>query len=68
VYILVIHALYLQASRVVVVVSVCKFPGGVFTNCPTSSYINTEGHVVDFTFDQWKEAVLNPLRGIVKVQ
>ncbi|XP_060597672.1 schlafen family member 13-like isoform X1 [Ruditapes philippinarum] len=53
-----------NASRVVVVVSVCKFPGGVFTNCPTSSYINTEGHVVDFTFDQWKEAVLNPLRDV----
>lgn len=53
-----------KGNRIVVVVSVCKFPGGVFTNCPTSTYISTEGHVVDFTFDQWKEAVLNPLRDV----
>lgn len=53
-----------KGYRVVVVVSVVKFPGGVFTSCPASSYINADGRVVDFNFDDWKEAVLNPLRDV----
>ncbi|KAL4231483.1 platelet maturation [Mactra antiquata] len=53
-----------KSHAVVVVVSVCKFPGGVFTNCPNSSYIDTEGKVVNFTFDQWRDSILNPLRDI----
>ena len=53
----------LQQRRVVVVVSVCKFPGCVFTSCPESFYVNREGKVVDFNFPLWKDSMLNPLRG-----
>ena len=52
-----------QPSRVVVVISIVKFPGGVFTLCPYSSYVNTDGQVAEFTFGEWKEAMMNPLRG-----
>ena len=46
-----------------VVVSVVKFPNGVFTHCPISSFVNVEGRVQEFTFDEWKEAIHKPLRG-----
>ncbi|XP_061184332.1 schlafen family member 13-like [Saccostrea echinata] len=49
--------------RVVVVVSVCKFPGGVFSATPDSYYVNTKTQTVDcWSFDQWKKAMLNPFR------
>ena len=54
---------YLQQRRVVVVVSVCKFQGCVFTSCPESFYVNRDGMVMDFSFPLWKESMLNPLRG-----
>ena len=43
--------------------SVCKFPGCVFTSCPESCYVNRDGLVVDFTFSLWKSTILNPLKG-----
>ncbi|KAK3095720.1 hypothetical protein FSP39_018052 [Pinctada imbricata] len=51
-----------QKHRVVVVVSVCKFPGGVFTACPDSYFINEEGNVQSWVFHQWKLSMLNSFR------
>lgn len=49
--------------RFVVVVSVCKFPGGVFTATPDSFYVNTRNQEVKcWSFDQWRKAMLNPFR------
>ncbi|WAR21320.1 SLN13-like protein, partial [Mya arenaria] len=53
-----------KTVRVVVVVSVVRFPGGVFTHCPVSSYVSTSGRLEEFTFTQWRDAVLNPLRDV----
>ena len=47
----------------VVVVSVCRFPGGVFTACPESFHVDSKGDVHTFTFEQWKEAHLAEVRG-----
>lgn len=53
-----------QNPRFVVVVSVCKFPGGVFTATPDSFYVNTRNQEVKcWSFDQWRKAMLNPFRG-----
>ena len=61
----IIFVYMLQSSRVVVVVSVVRYPGGVFTHCPVSSFVSPAGRVEEFTFSQWHDAVLNPLRGTV---
>lgn len=53
----------LQARRVVVVVSVCKFPGGVFTDTPDSYFVDEHGNIEKWKFYEWKLAMLNPLRG-----
>lgn len=46
------------------VVSVCKFPGGVFTATPGSYYVDTHNQEVKcWSFDQWRKAMLNPFRG-----
>lgn len=54
---------HLQAKRVVVVVSVCKFPGGVFTDTPDSYFVDEHGNIEKWKFYEWKLAMLNPLRG-----
>ena len=46
-----------------VVVSVCKFPGGVFTACPESYVVGSKGNVEPLDFGQWKAEVLNQSRG-----
>ncbi|XP_046372103.1 schlafen family member 8-like isoform X2 [Haliotis rufescens] len=51
-----------RERRVVVVISVCRFPGGVFTSCPESYYLDKSGQVKAFTYTQWKLAVLNQVR------
>ncbi|XP_067657442.1 schlafen family member 8-like [Haliotis asinina] len=51
-----------KERRVVVVISVCKFPGGVFTSCPESYYLDQSRQVKAFTYSQWKLAVLNQVR------
>ncbi|KAK6186067.1 hypothetical protein SNE40_008174 [Patella caerulea] len=51
-----------RARRMVVVVSVCKFPGGVFTTSPESYYVDSTGIVKKFTFDDWKSATLAEIR------
>ncbi|XP_041370884.1 schlafen family member 13-like [Gigantopelta aegis] len=48
--------------RVIVVVSVCRFPGGVFTSCPESFHVDSKGDVQAFTFQQWKDAHLAEIR------
>ncbi|KAL8617715.1 hypothetical protein ACOMHN_053548 [Nucella lapillus] len=49
--------------RVVVVVSVCKFPGGVFTACPESYVVRCNGgQVQQLTFAQWRAEILNQSR------
>ncbi|XP_052252656.1 schlafen family member 13-like isoform X2 [Dreissena polymorpha] len=53
-----------QGSRVVIVVSVVKFPGGVFTSCPVSTFVSAGGGVEEFSFTKWKEAIMNPLRDV----
>ncbi|XP_076461245.1 schlafen family member 13-like isoform X2 [Babylonia areolata] len=48
--------------RRVVVVSVCKFPGGVFTACPESYVVRQGGQVEQLDFPEWKDEVLNQAR------
>ncbi|KAK7109857.1 hypothetical protein V1264_013826 [Littorina saxatilis] len=48
--------------RRVVVVSVCKFPGGVFTCCPESYVVRPGGDVEQLSFNQWKAEVLSQSR------
>ena len=52
-----------QERRRVVVVSVCKFPGGVFTSCPDSYVVRRDGNVEQLTFSEWKAEILNQSRG-----
>jgi len=47
----------------VVVVSVCKFPGGVFTSTPDSYFVNEKGEVECWNFKEWREALLSRHRG-----
>ncbi|KAK3585478.1 hypothetical protein CHS0354_003326 [Potamilus streckersoni] len=49
----------MKQDRVVVVLSICKFPGGVFTSCPESYYVSPYKSVSSFTFTQWKMAMLS---------
>ncbi|XP_033756520.1 schlafen family member 13-like [Pecten maximus] len=51
-----------MGRRMVVVVSVCKFPGGVFTAVPESYYVNDYGGVEEWTFKLWKQALLSSYR------
>ncbi|CAC5380773.1 unnamed protein product [Mytilus coruscus] len=51
-----------KARRVIVVVSVCKFPGGVFTASPDSYFVNEFGDIETWKFSEWKLSMLNPLR------
>ncbi|OWF48453.1 schlafen family member 13-like [Mizuhopecten yessoensis] len=46
-----------MGRRMVIVVSVCKFPGGVFTSVPESYYINDYGGVEKWSFQLWKQAL-----------
>ena len=46
-----------------VVVSVCKFPGGVFTSCPDSYVVRRDGNVEQLAFSEWKAEILNQSRG-----
>ncbi|XP_069140967.1 schlafen family member 13-like [Argopecten irradians] len=51
-----------MGRRMVVVVSVCKFPGGVFTSVPESYYVNDYGAVEKWSFKLWKQALLSSHR------
>nr|KAG5693525.1 hypothetical protein BaRGS_006227 [Batillaria attramentaria] len=51
-----------REHRHVVVVSVCKFPGGVFTSCPESFVVGANRDVRQLSFSEWKEEVLNQSR------
>ncbi|XP_060064963.1 schlafen family member 13-like [Ylistrum balloti] len=51
-----------MGRRMVVVVSVCKFPGGVFTSVPESYYVNDYGGVEAWSFKLWKQALLSSHR------
>lgn len=51
-----------KEHRHVVVVSVCKFPGGVFTSCPESFVVGTNTEVRQLTFSEWREEILNQSR------
>lgn len=45
------------------VVSVCKFPGGVFTSCPESYVVQPGGNAEQLAFSEWKAEILNQSRG-----
>ncbi|CAC5417985.1 unnamed protein product [Mytilus coruscus] len=41
----------------VIVVSVCRYPGGVFTDTPKAYYIREDGAIQQFTFEEWKTRI-----------
>ena len=48
--------------------SVCKYPGGVFTSCPESYVINHDSQdvpqVCQLSFAEWKSEMLNQTKGL----
>lgn len=42
----------------VIVVSVCRYPGGVFTDTPKAYYTREDGAIKQFTFEEWKTRML----------
>lgn len=42
----------------VIVVSVCRYPGGVFTDTPKAYYIREDGAIQQFTFEEWKTRMI----------
>lgn len=46
-------------------VSVCRYPGGVFTDTPTAYYIKEEnGTIHQFTFKECKDKMISSYKGI----
>lgn len=45
-------------------VSVCKYPGGVFTHTPEAYYISEEDRTIQqFTFKEWKNRMISSNKG-----
>ncbi|VDI04320.1 Hypothetical predicted protein [Mytilus galloprovincialis] len=53
------------ASLEVIIVSVCRYPGGVFTDTPNAYYIREEDRTIQqFTFQDWKTKMISSHKGI----
>ncbi|XP_052090134.1 uncharacterized protein LOC127726709 isoform X2 [Mytilus californianus] len=52
-------------SLEVIIVSVCRYPGGVFTDTPNAYYIRKKDRTIQqFTFQEWKTKMISSHKGI----